>query len=81
MSSLQKITQGDVQVGFEYLQRRRLHHLTEQLIQVLCHPHSKKVVSHVQMELPMLLFVTITPCPVAGHHQKESDPIHLTLAL
>jgi len=29
----------------------------------------------------MLQFVPIAPCPVAGHHQKESGPIVLTSTL
>jgi len=29
----------------------------------------------------MLQFVPIAPCPVAGHHWKESGPVLLTPAL
>jgi len=28
-------------VGFDYLHRRRLHHLSGQFVAVLCHPQSK----------------------------------------
>ncbi|KFV81554.1 Y-box-binding protein 3, partial [Struthio camelus australis] len=36
---LEHIAQDRVQAGFEYLQRRRLHHLSGQPVPVLCHPH------------------------------------------
>jgi len=49
---------------------------------VLRHPQSKAVVLPcVQVELPMLQFVPVAPCPVAGHHRKESGPILLTPTL
>ena len=57
-----------VQVGLEYLQRRRLHNLSEQPVLVRRHPQSEEVLPHVQTELPVLQFVPIAPCPVAGHH-------------
>jgi len=56
------------QAGFEYLQRRRLHNPSGQPLPGLHHPQREKVLPHVQMELPMLQFVPVTPCPVAGHH-------------
>ena len=65
---LEQAAQDCVQVGFEYLQRRRIHSCSGQPVPVLCHPQSKEVLPHVQMELPMLQFVPIAPCPVAGHH-------------
>ena len=65
---LQQAAQDRVQAGLEYLQRRRLHSLPGQPVPVLRHPHSEKVLPHVQTELPMLQFVLIAPCPVAGHH-------------
>jgi len=64
---LQQITQDLVQVGLEYLQRTRLHHLPGQPVPVLRHPQ-KEVLPHVQTELSILQFVPIAPCPVAGHH-------------
>jgi len=45
---------------------------------VLHHPQREEVLPHVQTELPMLQFVPIAPCPVAGHHWKEFGPIFLT---
>lgn len=33
------------------------------------------------MELPVLQFVLISSCPATGNHQKETDPILLTLTL
>ena len=77
---LQQAAQDCVQAGFEYLQRR-LHNLSGQPVPVLHHPQSEEVLPHVQTELPMLQFVPIAPCPVAGHHWKESGPILLTPTL
>jgi len=57
-----------VQVGLEYLQRRRLHNLPGQPVPVLHHPQSEEVLPHLQMELLVLQFVPVDPCPVAGHH-------------
>ena len=66
---------------FEYLQRRRLHNLPGQPVPGLRHPQSKEVLPHVPMELPMLQFVPVASCPVAGHHWKESGPVLLTPTL
>ena len=77
-SHLEQAAQGLVQVGLECLQRRRLHNLTGQPVPVLRHPQREEVVPHVQLELPLLQFVPVAPCPVAGHHWKESSPILLT---
>ena len=41
----------------------------------------KNFFPHVQMELPMLQFVPVAPCPVAGQHWKASGPILLTRTL
>ena len=68
-------------VGLEYLQRRRLHNLRGQPVPALCHPQREEVLPHVQLELPMLQFVPIAPCPVARHHWKEFGPILLTPTL
>jgi len=57
-----------VQVGLEYLQRRRLHNLPGQPGPVLCHPQREEVLPHLQLELRVLQFVPVSPCPVAGHH-------------
>jgi len=65
---LQQAAQDRVQADFEYLQRRRLHNLPGQPVPVLHHPQRKQVLPHVQTELPVLQFVLIAPCPVAGHH-------------
>ena len=59
--------QGLIQVGFEYLQRRRLHNLPGQPVPVLRHPQ-REVLPHVQMELSVLQFVPIAPCPVVNIH-------------
>jgi len=64
---LEKAAQDLVQVGLEYLQRRRLHNLSGQPVPVLHHPQSEEVLPHVQMELPVLQFVAIAPYPVTGH--------------
>ena len=57
-----------VQVGFEYLQRRRLHSLPGQPGLGLRHPQREEVLPHLQLELPLLQFVLVAPCPVTGHH-------------
>jgi len=51
--SQQQVAKESAQIGFEQLQRRRLHNLSEQSIPVLCHPQRKEVLPHIQMELPM----------------------------
>jgi len=70
-----------VQAGPEYLQRRRLHNPPGQPGPGLRHPQREEVLPHVQLELPLLQFVLIAPCPVTGHHWKESGPILLTPTL
>jgi len=65
---LQQAAQDLVQAGLEYLQRRRLHNLPEQPAPGLCHPQREEVLPHLQLELPMLQFVPIAPCPIAGHY-------------
>ena len=54
--------------GFEYSQRSSLHSPSRQPVPVLCHPQSREVFPHVQMELLLLQFVPVTPCPVSRHH-------------
>jgi len=61
----QQAAQDLVQAGLEYLQRSRLHNLPGQPVPVLRHPQSEEVL---QTELPLLQFVPVAPCPVAGHH-------------
>jgi len=55
-------------VGFGDLQRMRLHNPFALPLPVLCHPQSREALPNDQPELPMLQFVRIAPCPVAGHH-------------
>ena len=64
----EQAAQDLVQVGLEYLQRRRLHNLPGQPVPVLRHPQREEVLPQVQLELPMLQFVPVVPCPVTGHH-------------
>ena len=64
-------------MGLEYLQRRRLRNLPGQPVPVLRHPQREEILPHVQLELPLLQFVPVAPCPVAGHHWKEFGPILL----
>ena len=78
---LQQAAQDLVQAGLEYLQRGRLHNIPGQPVPMLRHPQREEVLPHVQMELPVLQFVPISPCPVAGHHRKEFGPILLTPTL
>ena len=72
---LQQAAQELVQEGLEYLQRRRPHNLPGQPVPGLRHPQREEVLPHVQTELPLLQFVPVAPCPVAGHHWKEFGPI------
>jgi len=65
---LQQAAQDRMQVGLEYLQRRKLHNLPGQPVPVLRHPQHEEVLRHVQTELPVLQFVPVAPCPVTGHH-------------
>ena len=78
---LQQAAQDLVQAGLEYLQRRRLHHHLGQPVPVLHHAQREEVLPHVRTELPVLQFVPIAPCPVAGHHCKEFGPILLSPTL
>ena len=78
---LQQAAQDLVQVGLEYLQRRRLQKPSGQPVPVLHHPQSEEVLPRVQVELRMLQLMPVAPCPVAGHHWKESGPDLLTPTL
>ena len=49
--------------GLDYLQRRRLHNLPGQPGPGLHHPQREEVLPHVQLELPLLQFVPVAPCP------------------
>jgi len=65
---LQQAAEALVQVGLEYLQRRRLHNVPGQPGPGLRHSQREEVLPHVQTELPLLQFVPVAPCPVAGHY-------------
>ena len=65
---LQQDAQHRVQAGLEYLQRRRLHSHPGQPGPGLRHPQREEDLPHLQLELPLLQFVPIAPCPVTGHH-------------
>ena len=67
-SLLQQAAEDLVQADFEYLQRRRVHNIPGQPVPVLRHPQREEVLPHVQTELPVLQFVPIAPCPVAGNY-------------
>jgi len=75
---LQQAAQDLVQAGLEYLQRRRLHKVPGQPVPGLRPPQREEVLPHVQTELPMLRFVPIAPCPVAGHYYYISLLLLLT---
>jgi len=72
----QQAAQHRGQAGLEYLQRRRLHSFPGQPGPGLRHPQREEVLPCVQLELPLLQFVPVAPCPVAGHHCKELGPIN-----
>jgi len=65
---LQQAAQDLVQAGLEYLQRRRIPSLPGQPVPGLCHPQREEVLPCVQLELLLLQFVPVAPCPVSGHH-------------
>ena len=50
-------------------------------VSVLCHPQSKEVLPHVQLEILMLQLVPTDPYPVTGHYWKELGLILLTPTL
>lgn len=54
------VTQESIQVGLEFIQRRRLYSLCVQPAPALCHLHSK-VLSSVLMGLPVFQFVVVLP--------------------
>ena len=68
---LQQAAQDLVQAGLEYLQRRRLHSLPWRPVPGLRHPQREEVLLHVQLELPMLQFVTIAL--VLGHQLGTTE--------
>ena len=63
-AGLQQAAQVSVQMSLEYLQRRRIHNLPGQPVPVLCHLYCEEVPSHTDVELPMLRFMAVSPCPV-----------------
>lgn len=75
--SLEQVTQESVQVGSEYLQRRKLHSPSRQPAPVLCHSSREDDLSHVQVEPPVFLFVPTATGSVAEHHQKQPGSTHL----
>lgn len=48
---------------------------------VFCHPHSKELFSHVQVELSMYLFLPIASCAIIWHRQEEPGCILLVPSL
>ena len=63
------VEQERARVGFEYPQRRQLHHLAGQPVPSgIPSPHSKETLPHVYSDLPVFRFVPIAPCSVMGHH-------------
>ena len=78
---LKQAAQDLIQAGSEYSQRRRIDSPSGQPVPVLHHPQHEEVLPRVQMEFLMLQFVPVAPCPVTGHHWKESGPIFLTPTL
>ena len=74
----EQAAQDLVQAGLEYLQRRRFHNLPGQSVPGLRHPQREEVLPRVQLELPLLRFVPIAPCPVALYW-PEMDAIFLEI--
>jgi len=70
----EQAAQDCIQAGLEYLQKRRLHNLPGQPGPGLRHPQREEVLPHVQLELPLLQFVPVAPCPVTGNTEKSLAP-------
>ena len=64
-----------VKIAFEYLQGWRLHNFSGQPVQVLSHPHSKKVFPDVQTACPVFLFVPIASGPVTALKRAWVHPL------
>ena len=52
------------QAPYGRLQRGRIHNLPVWPVSVLCQPYCEEVPLHTGAELPMLVFVAISPCSV-----------------
>lgn len=61
---------------FRVSPEKRLYNLSGEPVPVLNYPHSKEILS--QMELPVFQFLLIASHPAAWHHQEESDLILFT---
>lgn len=48
---LEQVTQQCIQVGFECLERGRVHDLSRQPIPALCQPQHKEILTHFEMKL------------------------------
>jgi len=56
-----------------WMSQRRLHNTSGQPVPVLYHRHSKEVLPHVHLKLPVFQFVSTAHFPVTGQ-LKESGP-------
>lgn len=74
--SLQWVTVANTQVGFECLERWRLHNVSGQPVPVLRHTHS----SSCSFGTSCVPVGARCPCP-AGHHQNEPSPVLWTFTL
>jgi len=80
---LQQPVEDLVQVGLEYLQRRRLHNLPGQPVPVLRRPQREEVLPHVQMELSMLQSVnamSLVCCRTAAYSAFVSNMLYCSVA-
>lgn len=57
---LEQVAQDYIQMGFKYLQRRTFLNVSGQPVPLFCHPHSKEVIPHIQMDLSVFQF-----CPLS----------------
>lgn len=58
---LEQVTQGHIQVAFEYLQQVKLHDLSGQPVPVLCYPQCKKFFLTLCFSLwPLLLILLLS---------------------
>jgi len=72
---LQPVTQDCVQMGFEHVQGRRLHHLCGHPVPVLSNLHSEKMSADVQTEPYLFQFVPTAHGSVTGHNWKQPGSV------
>jgi len=73
------LKQGHLQQAAQDLVQAGLHDLPGQPVPVLHHPQSEEFLPHVQLELPMLQFVPVAPCPVVCFFKYKNKSVHVMI--